>query len=62
MLTTIEQLIPRARRRCMEKGDYWWDVEQFLRQICQVPAAQLNRKQSSWLSAIRSDLREPGDL
>ena len=60
-MTTIEQLISRARRRCLEKGDYWLEVEQFLQRISQIPADQLTRKQASWLSAIRSDLREPGD-
>ncbi len=58
---TRAELTQRAKRRCLEVGDYWHGAEQFIRSLGETPKEQLTLKQRNWLTALEMDLKEVGE-
>lgn len=55
----IPDLIRKAKRRCLEHGDYWDGVTNFLESLRGVSDTRdvLTKRQRDWLSQIRGELR-----
>lgn len=58
MTLSRSDLANKAKRRCLEVGDYWWKSIWFLRSIGDTPKDKLTLKQRNWLTALEQDLRE----
>ena len=58
---TRAELAQRAKRRCLERGDYWHQAEQFIRSLRETPKESLTLKQRNWLTALELDLKEVGE-
>ena len=57
-MLSVDELIQRARSRCLERGDYFDRSADFLVSIQNVPVGQLSHRQKQWLHGLKQDLRE----